>query len=217
MKVALVGATGFVGSHILQELLNRKHQVTAIVRNPNKLTVQNPLLTIVRGDVLQEAEVAALVKNNDVVVSAYNAGWSNPNIYNEFIAGSKAIQAGVKKSGVKRLLVIGGAGSLYVAPGVQIIDTPQFPEEFKPGASAARDYLKILQDEKELDWTCFSPAIEMNAGNAGVRTGTYRTNTDSPVFDETGRSRLSVEDLAVAIVDELENPKFSRKRFTAAY
>lgn len=217
MKVALIGASGFVGQHILQELINRKHTVTAIVRNPEKITTKDLLLTVIKADVLQEDEVATSVKNNDAVVSAYNAGWANPNIYHEFIAGCKSIQAGVKKAGIKRLIIIGGAGSLYVAPGVQIIDTPQFPEEFKPGASAARDYLKMIQEEKDLDWTFFSPAIEMSPAHPGTRTGTYRTATDNPVFDENGRSRLSVEDVAVAIVDELENQKFSRTRFTAAY
>ena len=217
MKVALIGATGFVGSHLLKELLDRKHHVTALVRNPEKLTVKDPLLTIVKADVLKEDEVAAAVKDHDAVISAYNPGWANPNIYKEFLEGAKAIQAGVKKSGVKRLITIGGAGSLYIAPGVQLIDTPQFPAAFKPGASAAVEYLKIIQQEKELDWTFFSPAIEMSPAHPGKRTATYRTGTDRPVFDANGRSFLSVEDVAVVLTDELEHPKFSRKRFTAAY
>ena len=217
MKIALIGASGFVGSHILQELLNRKHKVTAIVRNPEKITIQHPLLTIAKGDVLKVEVVAELVKNHDIVVSAYNPGWSNPAIYNEFIAGTNAIREGTKKAGVKRLLIIGGAGSLYIAPGIQLIDSPGFPEAYKPGASAARDYLKIIQEEKDLEWTFFSPAIEMNAAHAGERTGSYRTGTDSPVYDKNGRSILSVADTAVAIADELENPKFLHRRFTAAY
>ena len=217
MKTALIGASGFVGIHLLQELLQRGHHVTAIVRHPEKITIAHPNLTVKKGDILNEDEVASLVKGHDAVVSAYNPGWTNPNIYEEFLQGSKSIQNGVKKAGVKRLIVIGGAGSLFVAPGVQLIDTPQFPKEFKAGASGARDYLNIIQKETDLDWTFFSPAIEMHHGTAGVRRGTYRTALDNPVFDENNRSILSVEDLAVAIVDELEHPKFSRKRFTAAY
>ncbi|GAA0546293.1 NAD(P)-dependent oxidoreductase [Chitinophaga japonensis] len=217
MKVALIGASGFVGSHMLRELLDRGHQATAIVRNPDKIAVQHPNLVVEKGDVYNEAEVTALVKGLDAVISAFNPGWTNPNIYNDFLAGSRSIQQGVKKAGVKRLIVIGGAGSLEVAPGVQLIDTPQFPAEYREGASGARDYLDVLKQEQELDWTFISPAIEMHQGTAGVRKGTYRTALDNPVFDENGRSVLSVEDLAVATVDELEQPKHIRRRFTAAY
>lgn len=217
MKVALIGATGFVGKTILKELLDRGHTVTAISRHPGKLDLQHPHLKAVAGDVLKEEEVASLVKGHDVVISAYNPGWTNPNIYADFLAGSKAIQAGVKKSGVKRLIVIGGAGSLEIAPGRQLIDTPQFPAEYKPGASAARDYLDILKNEKDLEWTFFSPAILMNHETSGVRKGTYRLGLDNPVFDKDGKSVLSVEDLALAIVDEVENPRHIRQRFTAAY
>jgi len=113
--------------------------------------------------------------------------------------------------------VIGGAGSLEVAPGLQAVDTPDFPAAIKPGASAARDYQAIIKKEQDLDWTFFSPAFEMHQGTSGIRKGTYRTGLDNPVFDENGRSILSVEDLAMVIVDELENPKHIKERFTAAY
>jgi putative NADH-flavin reductase len=217
MKVALIGASGFVGSHILHELLDRGHQVTAIVRHPERISTQHQGLVVKKGDVYNEKEVTELVKGHDAVISAFNSGWTNPNIYEDFLAGSKAIQQGVKAAGVKRLIVIGGAGSLEVAPGVQLIDTPQFPAEYKPGASAARDYLNIIKQEKDLDWTFISPAIEMNPSTAGVRRGAYRTALDNPVFDENGRSILSVEDLALATVDELEHSRHIRQRFTAAY
>lgn len=141
----------------------------------------------------------------------------NPNIYDEFLAGSQSVQAGVKASDVKRYLVIGGAGSLEVAPGVQAVDTPDFPAAIKPGATAARDYLTMLKEEKDLDWTFFSPAFEMHQGTSGVRKGTYRTGLDNPVFNEENRSILSVEDLAMVIIDELETPKHIKQRFTAAY
>ena len=143
-------------------------------------------------------------------------GWTNPNIYDDFIKGSEAIQKAVKEAGVKRYITIGGAGSLYIN-GKQLVDSEGFPEEIKPGATAARDYLNILKKETELDWTMFSPAINMHQGIKTGRTGKYRLGTDEPVFDKDGESILSVEDLSVAIVDEIENHKFSRQRFTAAY
>ncbi|MFT4154392.1 NAD(P)-dependent oxidoreductase [Parafilimonas sp.] len=216
MKVALIGASGFVGKAILNELLSRGHFVTGIVRHPEKIASQKNL-TLAKADAFDEGAIANAVKGHDAVISAYNSGWSNPNIYDDFINASKSIQAGVKKSGVKRYIVIGGAGSLYVADGVQLVDSPQFPEEYKAGATAARDYYTYIKNENDLDWTFFSPAIEMHQGTAGVRRGAYRTALDNPVFDENGRSILSVEDLAVAIVDELENPKHIKQRFTAAY
>lgn len=217
MKVALIGASGFVGSHILQELLSRGHQVSAIVRHPEKIDVSNPSLTAVKGNVFDVKELAGLLKGHDAAISAYNPGWSNPNIYQEFLDGSQAVQQAVKESGVKRYIVIGGAGSLFVAPGTQLVDTPQFPAEWKPGALAARDYLTIIQKEDQLDWTFLSPAIEMHQGTAGTRKGTYRTGKDSPVFNENGRSIISVEDLSVAIVDELEEPAHIKERFTVAW
>lgn len=216
MKIALIGATGFVGFAILKEALNRGHEITAIVRHPEKLQAQDNL-TVVKGDVMDTGKLSELFKGNDVVVSAYNAGWTNPDLYNEFLKGSQSIQEAVKKSGVKRYIVNGGAGSLYVAPGIQLIDTPQFPKAFKPGAGAARDYLNILKKEKELDWTFVSPAIEMNPGTPHERRGTYRTGLDNPVFDADNKSTISVEDLAVAIIDEAEHPKHIRVRFTVGY
>jgi putative NADH-flavin reductase len=217
MKIALIGASGFVGSHILKEALDRGHQVTAIVRNPEKITEKHPNLQAKKGDVFNTEEIAKLVSGHDAVISSYNAGWQNPNLYDDFLKGSQAIQEGVKKSGVKRLIVVGGGGSLEIAPGVQLVDTPQFPAEWKSGALAARDYLNIIRKEDELDWTFFSPAIEMHHGIKDGRTGKYRLGTDQPVFDANGASRLSPEDLSIVLVDELDNKKFIRKRFTAAY
>ncbi len=216
MKIALIGATGFVGTAILKEALDRGIQVTAIARHPEKLQAQNNL-TIVKGDVMDTDKLSEILAGNDAVVSAYNPGWANPDIYNEFLKGAQSIQGAVKKSGIKRYIAIGGAGSLYIAPNVQLIDTPQFPAEWKPGALAARDYLNILKKEDQLDWTYVSPAIEMNAGQPHERKGTYRTGLDNPVFDANNKSTISVEDLAVAIVDEVENPKHIRVRFTVGY
>jgi putative NADH-flavin reductase len=216
MKIALIGATGFVGSHVLKELIDRGHEVVAIARNVDKIPADN-LVTAVAANVLDPTEVTAAVAGVDAVISAYNPGWSNPNIYNEFLAGARSIQQGVKDSGVGRILVIGGAGSLEIKPGLQLIDTPKFPEEFKPGAGAAREYLNIIRQETELDWTYLSPAIEMGPGAPGGRTGSYRTDLNKPVFNESGRSMISVEDLAVAIADEIEQSNHIKERFTVGY
>jgi putative NADH-flavin reductase len=217
MKIAIIGATGFVGTALVTELVNRHHTVIAIARHPEKLNVKSPLIHPVTADVFDAQQVAAAVKGADAVVSAYNPGWTNPRIYEEFLQGSRAIQTGVKQAGVKRFIIIGGAGSLEIKPGLQLIDSPQFPAEYKAGASGARDYLNEIRKEDSLDWTFFSPAILMNHDTAGVRRGHYRLGLDNPVFDEKGQSVLSVEDLALVIVDELEQPKHIKKRFTAAY
>jgi putative NADH-flavin reductase len=213
MKVALIGATGFVGTAVLKELLQRGHHVTAIARDITKIE-NNDNVTAVKADIYNEAEVTEAIKGLDAVVSAFNSGWTNPNIYDDFLKGSDSVQSGTKAAGIKRYLVVGGAGSLYIAPGVQLIDTPEFPEAYKAGASAAKDYLNQLKNETELDWTFLSPAIELTPG---TRTGTFRTNLENPVFDAENRSRISVEDLAVAIVDEIEEPKHIKQRFTVGY
>ncbi|MBW4361680.1 NAD(P)-dependent oxidoreductase [Flavobacterium taihuense] len=213
MKIALIGATGFVGSNIFKELSNRNHEITAIARNPKNDSNAN----WVAADIFDTDALAKILKENDVIINAYNPGWTNPNIYDDFINGSQSIQEAVKKSGVKRFITIGGAGSLFVAPNIQAVDTPDFPKEYHAGATAARDYLNIIKEEKELDWAFFSPAFEMHQGITIGRTGKYRLGLENPVFDENQRSILSVEDLAVVIADEAENPKYHQIRFTAAY
>jgi putative NADH-flavin reductase len=215
MKIALIGATGFVGSKILGELLSRGHKVTAIARNTSNIESAQGLTTA-SADVADTEALTGIIEGNNLVISSYNAGWSNPNMYEDFLKGSQAIQQAVKKAKVERLIVIGGAGSLYV-DGKQLVDSPDFPAAIKPGAAAARDYLNILKEEKEIDWTFFSPAIEMHQGITTGKTGHYRLGEDEPVFDENGRSVLSAEDLAVAIADEAEQHRYSHKRFTAAY
>jgi len=215
MKTAIIGATGFLGSSLVKEFASRGHNVTAIARNPSGDTIEN--VKWAKADVTDTGHLAEILKGHDIVISAFNPGWTNPNIYDDAMAGSKAIQEAVKQSGVKRYIYIGGAGSLYVAEGLQLIDTPQFPEEYKAGASAARDYLNIIKEEKDLDWVFFSPAIEMHQGITTGRTGNYRLGLENPVFDENGRSILSGEDVAVVLADEAENPKHHQQSFTAAY
>lgn len=215
MKVAVIGATGFVGSHIVNELTSRNIEVTGISRKEKVSDKSN--LNYVAADVTNVEALAEILKQHDVVVSAFGGGWTNPNIYDDFMNGSKAIQQAVKQSGVKRFITIGGAGSLYLPDGKQLVDT--FPQDnpFVPGAKAARDYLDILKEEKEFDWVFFSPAIEMHQGITTGRTGKYRLGTDYPVMDDEGKNILSGEDLAVVIADEVEQPKHHQMRFTAAY
>lgn len=213
MNIALIGGTGFVGTAVLAELLKRGHKVTALARNPAKLAAQNKL-TVVQADVLKTDEVARAVRGHDAVISAYNPGWGVADIYSEFLKGSDAIVAGTKQAGVKRLLVVGGAGSLYVAPGVQLVDTPEFPAEWKQGALAAREALNRIRIEDTLDWTFLSPAILLEPGN---HESPYRTGLEHPLMNGDHPARITVADMAVAIVDEIEKPQHIRRRFTVAY
>lgn len=212
-KVVLVGATGFVGSEILKELLSRGYKVTAIARSTGKITIKDNNLQTVAADITDTKALAKVISGHDAVVSAFNAGWTNPNIYNDFLQGSKDIEAATKEAGVDRYIVVGGAGSLYI-DGQQLVEGSGFPAEIKAGATAARDYLNLLKSESTLDWTFVSPSINLFPGE---RTGKYRTGLENPVFDEKGESSISVQDLAVAIVDELEKHQFPKQRFTAGY
>jgi len=216
MKVAVIGASGFVGKALVNELVSRGNEVVAIARDTNKIESTAEKVTKVAVDVLKTDELAAALTGADAVVSAFNAGWTNPNLYNDTVAGAEAIQVGVKASGVKRYIFIGGAGTLQI-DGKQLVDGPDFPAEIKPGATAVRDYFNTLKQETELDWAFFSPAIEMHQGITIGRTGKYRLGKTSPVFNEEGRSILSVEDLAIVIADELENNAHHQEQFTAAY
>ncbi|RZJ14804.1 MAG: NAD(P)-dependent oxidoreductase [Acidovorax sp.] len=213
MNIALIGATGFVGSAVLEELLQRGHRVTVLARSPGKLVAREGL-TVVPGDAQNAAEVAKAAAGHDAVVSAYNPGWTVPNLHDQFLAGTRAIIDGTKQAGVRRLLVVGGAGSLFVAPGVQLVDTPEFPAEWKQGALAAREALNWVRTENTLDWTFLSPPILLAPGE---RTGKYRLGTEAPLMNGDQPGGISVTDLAVAIVDELETPRHVQQRFTVAH
>jgi putative NADH-flavin reductase len=213
MKIALIGATGFVGSAILKEALDRDHEVTAIVRHPERLQA-HPKLRPQKGDVYNADEVARLVTGHDAVISAFNPGWSDPDIYNHQVKGTRAIIDGVKKAGVKRLLFVGGAGSLEVQPGVQSVALPSFPTEYKQGALATREALNMLRKETSLEWSFLSPSADLSPGR---RTGTFRLGTDQLLKDVTGASRISVEDYAMAMIDEVEKPAHVWQRFTVGY
>jgi putative NADH-flavin reductase len=214
-KVAVIGATGFVGTHVVNELVNRGYAVEALARDISKVQ-ENENVTAKSIDINKVDELADALKGNDAVINTFNAGWTNPNLYDDFLNGSKNIEKAVEQSGVRRFITVGGAGSLFI-DGQQLVDGPDFPADIKPGATAARDYLNVIKENNTLDWTFFSPAIEMHPGTAGVRTGSYRTALENPVFDENGRSVLSVEDVAVVLADELEQNNHIRERFTAAY
>ena len=214
-KVVLIGASGFVGSAILNEALNREIQVTAVVRHPEKIKIQNENLIIKKADVSSLDEVAEVCKGADAVISAFNPGWDNPDIYEETIKVYLTIMDGVKKSGVSRFLMVGGAGSLFIAPGIRLVDSGEVPEKLLPGVKALSDfYFHFLKKEKEIDWVFFSPAADMVPG---VRTGRYRLGKDDMVVDVAGNSHISVQDYAAAMIDEFEKPAHHQERFTIGY
>lgn len=214
-QVVIIGASGFVGSALLDEALGRGWQVKALVRNAGKIRRRGPELKIVETDVTDEGKLEQLASGAEAVISAFNPGWSNPDIYEETLEGYRAIIEGVRRSGVKRLLIVGGAGSLSVEPGVRVMDGP-VPERILPGVkSLAQVYYDFLMPEKELDWIFLSPSANLEAGE---RTAKYRLGKDDLLVDEaTGRSHISVLDYAVAMIDELEEAKHHRERFTVGY
>lgn len=214
-NVTLIGASGFVGTAILNELLARGHRVTAVVRNPGKIGIKSPLLTVVQADVTDTSALVAACKGRDAVISAYNPGWTNPNIYEETLRNYPLILEAVRQSGVRRLLCVGGAGTLFCAPGLRVVDSGVIPDAIMDGVrSLGEFYLNTLMNEKEIDWIFFSPAGTLEPGK---RTGKFRLGKDDLIVDENGNSHISVEDYAVAMVDELEMPQHHRERFTIGY
>ena len=213
MKIALIGATGFVGSHILDEALGRGHEVTAIVRRVDRLPVHVGLIAK-KGDVLDVDATADLLAGHEAVIAAYNADPEAADRYQSMVDGAEAIIAATKKSGVKRLLAVGGAGSLEISPGQQVIDQPDFPAEWKAAAMGTREFLYLLRAEPDLDWTFLSPAAMLQPGE---RTGEFRLGEDQLLVNAEGQCRISVQDYAVAMIDELEDPRHMRRRFCVAY
>lgn len=214
-KIVLIGASGFIGSAILNEALNRGIKVTAVVRNPENVKISNADLTIVRADVSNAATVAEISKGADAVISAYNPGWINPNIYEETLTTYPAILEGVKKAGTKRLLIVGGAGTLFVAPGLRVVDSGAIPTEILGGVKSLGEfYLDTLMNEKEIDWVFFSPAGSIEPGE---RTGNYRLGKDDLILNDKGESKISVQDYAKAMIDELEAPAHHQERITIGY
>lgn len=213
MNIALLGATGFVGSALLNEALDRGHTVSAIVRHPEKLEPRDRLV-VKRGDVYDAALLANLIQGQDAVISAFNPGWKDPNLYDDQVRGTASIIAGIKKAGIKRVLWVGGAGGLEVQPRVRVIDSPDLPDWVRPGSLATMEALEELRKEPELEWSFLAPSAQLQPG---TRTGKFRLGTDQLLVDSNGRSRISVQDYAVAMIDELEHPKHIRQRFTVGY
>ena len=203
-RIAILGITGRAGSRIANELLQRGHTVTGIARNVSDVAPREGLDTKA-GDATKADALAPLLRGHDAVVSA-----------TRFDGGSDAatLVAATREAGVPRLLVVGGAGSLEVAPGVAVVDTPGFPDAYKAEASAGRLFLDALRGEKAIDWTFISPSAVFEPGQ---RTGQFRIGGDGLLSDSAGNSHISMEDYAIALVDEIEVPKHARQRFTVGY
>jgi len=202
-KIALIGASGNAGSRILKELSDRGHQVTAIARNPEKIA-SLPNVVAKKGDVFDQAGLSELLKGHDTVISAVHFTASDP---------VTLIEA-VRASGVSRYLVVGGAGSLEIAPGQRVVDLPDFPAAYKAEATKGAEFLDRLKGEKQLDWTFLSPSAEFVEGE---RTGKFRLGKDDLLVSAEGRSWITFEDYAIAFIDELEKPAHSRQRYTIGY
>lgn len=202
MKIALIGAAGNVGSRLLKELTDRGHQVTAVDLNPDAVA-KVPGVTPIAADVGNVSALSKVLYGHDVVISAVRFLISDPN---------KLIEA-IKTAGVKRYVVVGGAASLEVAPGVRLLDTPNFPAQYKDEANAGAVFLGRLRKEDSLDWTFLSPSALFTPGE---RTGKFRLGGDQLLSGEGG-SKISFEDYAIALVDEVEKPAHIKKRFTVGY
>ena len=213
MKIALIGASGFIGSALREEALRRGHQVTALVSQPGKLNTTASNLTMKQVDVQDTAQLTDTLTGTDVVISAFS-GHAQDDIRGYYVQGVKSIIAAVEAADVARLVIVGGAGSLRVAADTLLIDTPAFPEEYKPTALSAQDALALLQAEPAVNWTMLSPAAEIFPGE---RTGQFRLGQDDLLVDDQGNSRISVQDYAVALLDEVDHPQHERQRFTLAY
>ena len=216
MRIVLFGATGNVGRRVAAEALRRGHEVTGVVRDPAAATGSESGAVLVKGDATNAESIAQLARGADAVVSAISP---RPNARclaaPSLVDNARAMIAGLRLAGVKRVLFVGGAGSLEVAPGQQLVDQPGFPEAYKAEALEGRQALEVWRTEGEgLDWTFLSPAVEIAPGE---RTGRYRTTGDQLLSDAVGRRFITFEDYAVAVLDELERPRHVGQRFGVAY
>ncbi|MDO4879059.1 MAG: NAD(P)H-binding protein [Neisseria sp.] len=216
MKIAVIGATGLVGAAVVRELAKRGHEVTAFARNTEKIE-KAANIRAVAADV-NDARFAGQLAGFDTVVSAFNPGWDNPNYAADFERGYQSILNAAQQASVPYLLVIGGAGSLYVAPGLQLVDTPDFPPEVYPGADAARRLLNQLTPRRDLNWGFLSPAAMFAVNPPRFEgSGTYRIGGNDVLLDSQGRpADISVPDLAAAIADEAQSKAHLFQRFTVA-
>lgn len=214
-KIVLIGASGFIGSAILKEAIDRGHHVTGVVRHPEKIALNHKNLNVEKADIFFTDTITGIFKDADAVISSYNPGWTNPKIAEDTTGGYKSIIEAVRQSGVKRLMIVGGAGSLFVSPGKRLMDTGAIPESYMPAIRAlANVFLIDLANEKDIDWVFFSPAINIHPG---TRTGKFRLGKDDVILNQAGEGDISVQDYAVAMIDELETPVHHHERFTVGY
>lgn len=210
MKVAIIGASGMIGQRLVQEGLRRKYQITAAARDLSKIDQSSGNVQVIHVNVMEPLSIEAAVSGHDVVISAFGPEFGNED---QLAEAARALSEGVKNAGIKRLLIVGGAGSLEVEPGVRLMDTPDFPEELKPLAQAHVEAYEIYR-QSDLEWTYVSPASWIEPGK---RTGNFRIGTSRLITDDEGASRISAEDYAAALFDEVEDPQFVQDRFTVAY
>jgi hypothetical protein len=216
VKIALFGAGGTVARSIAREALARGHEVTGVVRDAASFHSFDDRMRVVGGDGTDAASIARVSAGADVIVSALSPRPSPSGRPASSLAGAaRALLAGAQEAGVKRLVVVGGAGSLDIAPGTMLLDSPGFPDAYKSEAAESKRSLDVYRASKnDVDWTFVSPAEEIGPG---PRTGHYRRGDDRVLFDATGKSFISFDDYAVALVDEIEHPTHPRARMTVAY
>jgi putative NADH-flavin reductase len=212
MRIIVFGANGRVGSRIVAEALERGHELTAVVRDPKSHSLPSAGVTVMRGDATDPGSVAELAAGHDLAVSA--VGPSPADALETVPAAARALLEGLSRAGVPRLIAVGGGGSLEASPGVRVLDTPEFNEAWKPGSLAQAEALEIYRAATtDIDWTYLSPPFVLAPG---ARTGHYRTGDDRLLVDEKGNSSISMEDFAVALLDEAESAEHVRRRFTVA-
>jgi putative NADH-flavin reductase len=214
MKIAIIGATGFIGTHLLAEAASRGHTITALVSRPERVAT-TAKVSAQGVDVTDTAALTAALKGQgfDAVISAFS-GHAQADTLDYYVKGFKSILAAVKAAGVPRFLVVGGAATLEVAPGKILLDSSDFPAQWKGTAEGARQALELLRAEPVLDWTFLSPSAMIEPGQ---RTGQFRLAGDQLLVDAQGNSHISLQDYAVALIDELDKPAHSRRRFTVGY
>lgn len=213
-KIAIIGATGFVGKAITAEALSRGFEVTAIVRDTSRLEAADNLRGV-SCDVTDTDRLTGVLRGFRTVISAYNPGWKNPEIYDDTLIGYRSIILAAEGARVERLLIVGGAGSLYVGEGQMLMETGTIPKNILPGVEAlARVYMEMLPKVRDVDWVFFSPAGKFVEG---TRTGNYRLGRDNLILNVKGDSEISVEDYAKAMIDEADSPEHHRERFTIGY
>lgn len=211
MKIVLFGATGNIGKVILDEALSRGHAVTAVVRDPARVTAGHASLTVVQGDLARPQSFAAALPGNDAAIASLNDPADPANVPKQAAAVLEALSA----AHVRRFAWIGGAGGLETAPGVRVVDDPHFPAEWKPAANAQIEAFNVIRDSKaDIDWTYVSPAAVIAPGE---RTGSFRVGTDQLLVDSEGNSRISIADFAIGVVDRIEKGDAVKQRVTFAY